>query len=170
MAHPKTYCLDANVFIGGWTSYYSMALCPSYWNILSTLAAEGRIFAPMEVRRELEKIEDDLFRWVKERDNFFREPDQQVQIILRDILRDFERLVDDTKQRSLADPWVIAHAKAANAVVVTKEQPSNSPKRIKIPDVCRALGVPWMDDFQFCQEIGIRFEARIESELREAAS
>ena len=31
-------------------------------------------------------------------------------------------LVDNTKQRSLADPWVIVHALNDNACVVTKEE------------------------------------------------
>jgi hypothetical protein len=31
-------------------------------------------------------------------------------------------LVDNTKKRSLADPWVIAHAINENATVVTKEE------------------------------------------------
>lgn len=164
IVQPKLYCLDSNVFIQGWSSYYSMGLCPSYWDVLSDLAREGHIFAPMEVKHELEKMEDDLSRWTKGRNFLFREPDQDVQLILRDVMRDYSRLVDDTRQRSIADPWVVAHAKAANAVVVTKEQPSNSVKRIKIPDVCSALGVSWMDDFQFCREVGIRFEARLEQE------
>jgi predicted nucleic acid-binding protein len=160
MTNNKLYCLDSSVFIQGWTSYYSIELCPSYWGVLNELIDEGQIFATMEVKREIEKSEDDLYRWVQARTRLFRDADEDVQLALIDILRDYGRLVDSTKQRSIADPWVIAHAKVTNAVVVTKEQPSDSRKRIKIPDVCRALGISWLDDFQFCREIGIRFEAR----------
>jgi hypothetical protein len=53
---------------------------------------------------------------------------------------------------------------AESAIVVTKEAASAAPtKRVKIPDVCQALKVPWMNDFQFAREIGIRFAARLSS-------
>jgi len=48
-----------------------------------------------------------------------------------------KHLVDSKKGRSLADPWVIAHAIKENAIVVTKEEKItalNSTK-IKIPNV-----------------------------------
>jgi hypothetical protein len=60
----------------------------------------------------------------------------------------------------MADPWVIAHAQAENAVVVTKE--SRAPKKIKIPDVCMAFNIPWMNDFEFLSEIGVKFSAKLE--------
>ena len=155
----KRYCLDTNVFVEAWTKYYSMDLCPGYWEILDALAQEGRIFSSIEVKREIENSEDDLHAWVKERPHFFHEVTEEVQQCLVQVLNDHGRLVDSTKQRSMADPWVIAHAMAENAVVVTKEEASGSKKRIKIPDVCYNLGVPVMDDFEFLSEIGVRFDA-----------
>jgi hypothetical protein len=54
---------------------------------------------------------------------------------------------------------------AEKAVVVTKESPSSTPtKRIKIPDVCHALNVPYLNDFDFAREVGIRFAARLTPE------
>lgn len=70
------------------------------------------------------------------------------------------RLVDSIKQRSIADPWVIAFAMSENAIVVTKEEPAGpDSRRVKIPDVCSSLNVPWMNDFEFAREVGIRFNA-----------
>ena len=158
----RRYCLDANVFIQGWNDYYSMDLCPEYWGILDRLAQENKIFAPIEVRKEIEKTDDNLAKWVKARPYFFRDITIEVQENLRKIMAAHSRLVDSIKQRSVADPWVIAFAMAENAVVVTKESPSASQtKRIKIPDVCRALNVPFMNDFEFAREAGIRFVARL---------
>lgn len=159
MSDTKQYCLDANIFIQGWNDYYSPELCPGYWDILDDLAAAGVVFAPIEVRREIEKIQDPLHSWLKSRSHFFRDIDIDVQLVLREVMRDYERLVDTTKERSMADPWVVAHAKASGAVVVTKEGYSTSPTKVKIPNVCEALGVRWINDFQFCREIGIRFTA-----------
>ncbi len=159
----KRYCLDTNVFIEGWNRYYSMDLCPEYWTVLDTLAREKIIFSPIEVKREIEKTDDGLTNWINDRDYLFREITIEVQIQLRKIMASHGRLVDSIKQRSIADPWVIAFAITENAIVVTKETPSGlDSRRIKIPDVCHALKVPWMNDFKFAKEVGIRFSAQRE--------
>lgn len=158
----KRYCLDTNVFIQGWNKYYSMNLCPSYWEILDQLAHDNKVFSPIEVKREIEKTDDKLAEWIKTRPHLFIDITPEIQTHLREIMSSHQRLVDSTKQRSIADPWVIASAIAENAVVVTKETPAGlSSKRIKIPDVCQAMRVPWMNDFQFVEQIGIRFDAAI---------
>lgn len=164
MAEDRRYCLDANVFIEGWNKYYSMDLCPTYWEILDQLAQQDRVFAPIEVKREIRQHDDALAKWINARPYVFREITIEVQEYLRQIMRGYNRLVDSTRQRSIADPWVIAHAMAEKAIVVTKEMPAGpSSRRVKIPDVCSALNVPWIDDFQFAREIGIHFEAQLVS-------
>jgi len=160
----KRYCLDTGVFIEGWNRYYSMELCPEYWAILDDLAKKDIIFAPIEVKREINKTDDELSKWINERPYFFQDINVPVQMNLRQIMASHGRLVDSIKQRSIADPWVIALAMAENAIVVTKETPSGlDTRRIKIPDVCMALGVQWMNDFRFAKEVGIRFAAKISS-------
>lgn len=162
MTDLRRYCLDANVFIEGWNKYYSMVLCPSYWEIIDELGEQGRVFSPIEVKREILQHDDGLADWVKSRDYIFRDITDNIQTTLREIMRDYPRLVDNTRQRSIADPWVIAHAMAENATVVTKEIPAGlGSRRTKIPDVCNGLGVPWIDDFSFAQELGIQFQAQI---------
>jgi len=169
VSNARAYCLDANVYMEGWNKYYSMRLCPSYWEIINDLGAQGKVFSPIEVKREILQHDGGLAKWIKGKDHLFRDITQSVQVNMREIMRNYPRLVDSTRQRSLADPWVIAHAKAADATVVTKENPAGiRSKRIKIPDVCNAMGVPWIDDFSFAAEIGIQFRARIiESEPSE---
>jgi len=68
--------------------------------------------------------------------------------------------VDNTKARSLADPWVIAHALYENATVVTKEEKVTAinSNRIKIPNVCDEMGIKWINDFQFIEEMNIKFQ------------
>lgn len=159
----KRYCLDTNVFIEGWNRYYSMDLCPEYWSILDELAKKGIIFAPIEVKREIEKTDDGLTNWISDKPYFFKDIDITVQTYLRKIMASHGRLVDSIKQRSIADPWVIAFAMAEDAIVVTKETPSGlDTRRIKIPDVCIALDVHWMNDFDFAKAIGIKFFAKLD--------
>jgi hypothetical protein len=162
MAEDKNYCLDANIFIEGWNKYYSMELSTGYWEILDSFAQKGRVFSPIEVKREILRLDDGLTGWLKERPYFFREITTEVQVELQKIMAAYPRLVDSIKQRSIADPWVIAFAITEKAIVVTKEEPvGSSSKRIKIPDVCNELSIPWINDFQFARELGIHFTAHL---------
>jgi hypothetical protein len=74
-----------------------------------------------------------------------------------------KNLVDSTRGRSLADPWVIAHALHQNATVVTKENKETAlnSKRIKIPNVCDNMNIRWVDDFQFIHELDIKFHCSL---------
>lgn len=156
---PK-YCLDTNVLIQAWNTYYSIDLVPDYWDILDDMAQKRQVYCTQEVRREIDKIDDELKKWVRNRPHLFRDITSSVQRNLRKVLAEFPRLVDSAKDRSMADPWVIAHAMTENAVVVTKEiiTPPGT-RRIKIPDVCSKFSVRCINDFDFAREAGIRFSA-----------
>lgn len=153
------YCLDTSALIQPWNTYYSMELCPEYWDVLDDLARRGVVFCTQDVKREIKKGDDELFAWVKQRPFLFQEVTAGVQQNLRSILQEHRDLVDTKRDRSMADAWVIAHAMAEGATVVTKE--GFAPRRVKIPDVCNALGVRCVDDFIFLREVGVRFSARL---------
>jgi len=162
----KRFCLDTNVLIQPWQKYYSPAICPDYWEILSKLGAQGTLFIPQAVFEEIEKSDDDLLKWLKSSNIPILKVDSNVTRLLQSIYQKNEKhkyLVDNTKQRSLADPWVIAHALNENATVVTKEEKvtaSNS-NRIKIPNVCDNMGVSWMNDFQLVKELDLKFSCTL---------
>ncbi len=138
---PRKYCLDANVLIQAWQKYYSPRISPSYWDMLDRLGTEGTLFMPELVYQEIVRTDDDLSKWLKSSKIPIRKVDQHVAKCLKDIFAadpNHKYLVDNTKSRLLADPWVIAHALCENATVVTKEEKvtaANSTK-IKIPNVC----------------------------------
>jgi predicted nucleic acid-binding protein len=140
-----TYCLDSNVLIQAWQKYYSPKYCPSYWDVLNELGNEDRIFIPSMVYEEIVKTDDELSDWLKSSDIKVKPITSDVTQILTSIYAadpNHKHLVDSKKGRSLADPWVIAHAIKENAVVVTKEEKVtalNSTK-IKIPNVCDKYG------------------------------
>ncbi len=155
----RRYCLDSNVLIEAWRKYYNPAFCAQYWEALDELGKRGSLFIPKAVFEEIARAEDDLAVWLTESNISKVEVDEPVTLIMRDILQVFPQLVDSTKQRSLADPWVIAHALKEGAVLVTKEEKptaANS-KKVKIPHVCEAFDVRWMNDFDMIQALGIRF-------------
>ncbi len=163
---PRTYCLDANVLIQAWQKYYSPKFCPSYWEILNELGSQGRVFIVEEVFNEITRTEDDLCEWLKASKIPVRSITGNVTKCLQDIYAkdpSHKTLVDNTKARSLADPWVIAHAINENAIVVTKEEKVTAlnSNRIKIPNVCDNMGVTWINDFEFVSELNIQFTCAI---------
>ncbi|TVR71902.1 MAG: DUF4411 family protein [Marinilabiliales bacterium] len=158
----EIFCIDTNVLIQAWQKYYSPDFCADYWVILNRLGQDGRIFIPEAVRDEINKTEDALSKWLKESYIPVRRIDELVTKCLKDIYAKDEKhkyLVDNTKARSIADPWVIAHAIHEQAIVVTKEEKTNvvSSRRIKIPNVCENMGVQWIDDFGLIRRLGLKF-------------
>ena len=158
----RTYCLDTNVLIQAWQRYYSPSFCPKYWDVLAELGRENIIFIPEMVREEITRTEDDLSHWLKISEIPIVKIDEPVTQCLQSIHAQNSKhksLVDNTKARSLADPWVIAHAMNEKATVVTKEEKVTAlnSNRIKIPNVCDNMGIRWINDFQFISELGITF-------------
>lgn len=164
----KKFCLDANVLIQAWQKYYSPKICPNYWDMLNELGANNIIFMPEMVYDEIVRTDDDLSKWLKSSKIPIRKIDEQVTKCLKDIYSadpNHKYLVDNTKARSLADPWVIAHALRENATVVTKEEKVTAinTTKIKIPNVCEKMNVSWINDFQLIIELGIVFKCEIET-------
>lgn len=160
------YCLDANVLIEAWQKYYSPKFCPDYWNILNVLGEKQIIFIPEAVRDEIARVEDELSIWLKDCFIPIHKIDEQVIANWQKILNSddsHKQLVDNIKGRSLADPWVIAHAMKYNATVVTKENKTTAlnSKRIKIPNVCDNMGIRWINDFELIAELGLHFSCNL---------
>lgn len=156
------YCIDSNVLIQAWQKYYSPKFCSDYWDVLNELGNQKRIFIPEEVHKEITKTDDELSKWLKGSKIPISKIDEKVTNCLKEIysknpLHKF--LVDNIKQRSLADPWVIAHALSEKATVVTQENKETAlnSKRIKIPNVCENMGVRCINDFQLIEELNIQF-------------
>jgi len=160
------YCLDANVLIQAWQKYYNPKFCPDYWDILIEIGKQDKIFIPELVYEEITRTEDDLSRWVKASKIPIKKISEPVTICLQKIYAVnpvHKNLVDNINGRSLADPWVIAHSLHENATVVTKEEKITAlnSKRIRIPNVCDNMGLRWMNDFQFIDELGIKFKCSL---------
>jgi hypothetical protein len=136
------YCLDTGVLINGWQKNYMPAIAPRFWKYLSDGLELGQIIIPREVYEEVERQNDELFRWVKDRIHLITETSEEVVLALKKIMQhDHYCQIVRLKGtgRSGADPWVIAHAQASNAAVVAEEGRGGNVPRI--PDVCRGLGI-----------------------------
>lgn len=163
----KKYCLDANVLIQAWQKYYNPDFCPDYWKLLNELGLKDIIFIPEMVYNEIVRTEDDLSKWLKESKIPIKRIDETVANNLKYIYNSnpsHKFLVDNTRNRSLADPWIIAHAITENAIVVTKEDKITvmNSKKIKIPNVCENMGINWINDFDLVKELNIQFSCKID--------
>jgi uncharacterized protein DUF4411 len=137
MATSAVYSVDSSALIHGWRRAYRPKNFGSVWEQFDVLIEAGRLRASIEVYNELEKKDDELFKWCKERkEKLFAEIDDEIQKHVVRIMAAHPRLVDTVKGRSGADPFVIALAVTTKPymVVVTEEHPGKT----KIPDVCTA--------------------------------
>jgi Domain of unknown function (DUF4411) len=140
---PAVYSIDSSALIHGWRRVYRPKNFSLVWQYFDTLIEQGRFRSSIEVYNELEKKDDELFKWCKDRrDEMFVELDEETQGHVSNIMAKYPRLVDTAKGRSGADPFVIALAATSNPcmVVVTEE----SPGKTRIPDVCLA------ENIQYC--------------------
>jgi hypothetical protein len=70
------------------------------------------------------------------------------------VLEQHPRLISLGSNKNSADPFVVGLAMAHFGTVVTPETPNRKLHKPRIPDVCAAMGVPWMTLPQFVAEQG----------------
>jgi len=101
MARKPVYSIDSSALIHAWRPAYRPKNFGFVWDGFDFLIEENRLLASIEVYNELEKKDDELFAWCKERkDKMFLELDAAIQDVVKKILRDHPRLVDTVKGRS----------------------------------------------------------------------
>jgi hypothetical protein len=150
------YSLDTSAILNAWRRHYPPDVFPSLWQKIDELIRRGVLIASEEVLVELERKDDEVYRWVQERSQMFVAIDGSVQQVVRQILGAYPRLVDTRRNRSGADPFVIALAQIEGCAVVTYETPSNDPSKPRIPDVCAARGIRCIGFLELIREQGWR--------------
>jgi hypothetical protein len=107
---------------------------------MDQLVESGRIVAPEEVRREVQRKADGLYAWVNERKTMFIDLEEPIQLRAKELLREFPWLLKNVPGKSPADPFVIALAQERGLTVITEEG-RGGVKKPQIPFVCEAKGV-----------------------------
>lgn len=157
------YLLDSNIFIQS-EHYIPMDVFPTYWGEVGKLLESGTAVLHQTVLDELKRHKDPLVAWLGGLANvkaLAAGPgtlDKYLQVCswargqsyTKQALREFE-----TETR--ADAWLCAEAWASDMTLVTFETHSNSPNKVKIPDVCSGLGIKCMNGFDFMRAQGFRF-------------
>ncbi len=109
---------------------------------MEELIEQDRAFAPRSVKDELERGDDDLFKWTKRQHEFFVEENEDVQRRVAQLMAAYYDPLKPAKGINGADPFVIALAATQYPpwVVVTDEH-AGSQENPKIPYVCKQLKV-----------------------------
>lgn len=151
---PPIYSIDTSALLHAWRRAYPPKRFSRLWAAIDDLIAQGRLIGSIEVYHELERKDDDVFAWAKERKELlFAEIDDDVQAEVVRLMQIYPKLVDTGKGKSGGDPFVIAQALAANPhlIVVTQEAggSANSPR---IPFVCGQEGARCIDLLTLIEE------------------
>lgn len=156
-----SHLLDANVFITAKNTYYGLDFAPGFWEWLAAAHQITGIASIEAVRREITDGGDELATWARALPSSFWLPVTAETVTS---LRATSEWANDAEYEaaavsdflSKADYYLVAQAHALGRVVVTHETPSISLKKIKIPDACKAMGVPWVNTFDLLRVGGAR--------------
>lgn len=135
------YSIDASILIEGWRRQFPPDVVPGLWEGLDELIKSGDLRATEEVLYELDRKDDEVYEWVKTRQELFVPIDETIQAAVSKILTTHRTLIDSRRNRSSADPFVVALAQQNSCMVLTDEIPTGKPHRPHIPDVCSAYGI-----------------------------
>ena len=135
---------------------------PSFWEMFNDFVEVGRILSVREVLNELElqSTKAHLDQWVRKNKRMFLSPGPEETEFISAIFEvgHFRQLVSVEnllKGRPVADPFVVAAAKAHGACTVTEE--SMREHAAKIPNVCDHFGIEWTNVEGFMEREGWTF-------------
>lgn len=156
------YLLDTNIFIQAKNLHYGFDFCPAFWEWLIAQNGTGRVASIDKVGDELQAGGDDLSDWTTARGRtFFLPPDDPVVPALGQVSawatgQNYEAAAIATFLQ-VADYWLVAHALAHGFIVVTHEVPSDSTRKIKIPNACIGLGLACVSPYEMLRRERARF-------------
>jgi len=91
------YSIDTSAILDAWVRGFPPDVVPGLWKQLEELIDNGQLIATEEVLYELEKKEDDAYKWAKNHKNMFIPTDEMIQLAVIEILRDHKKLIDTRK-------------------------------------------------------------------------
>lgn len=156
------FLLDANVFIQAKNLHYGFDFCPAFWDWMVAQNANGTVASIEKVSDELVGGDDELSDWAgAQGEAFFLPPDDQVLPALSQVSawatgQNYEPAAIATFLQ-VADYWLVAHALAHEFVVVTHEVPSDSVRKIKIPNACIGLGLKCVSPYEMLRNSRAKF-------------
>ena len=157
------YLLDTNIFIAA-KNELPMDVYPSFWRALSQLATNGSFKSIKKVEDEIRKGKDELVNWIDNNlpKDFFIDENAETLVALSTVSQwaTMSRVYTQAAKMdfvSVADSWLIAEALSQSMTIITNEiSDPQCKKRVKIPDVCIAVGVKYCDLNTAFRTLGVR--------------
>jgi hypothetical protein len=157
------YLLDANVPIRANGDYYPLDRIPGFWAWLLEMAEADRVKMPQEIYDEVAESSDQHGQWLKR-------PEVRKAIVLagptsgaavaRVIAEGYAPDLNDVEIESLGhDPFLVAAALGGpERIVVSREVSAPSKRRHnrRAPDVCSAVGILCINDFELWRRLDVR--------------
>ena len=148
------YVFDSDTMIDLF-KYYYFERFPTLWLHFDKLVSSQKIISVSEVSKELEGWEDRLAVWVKNHRDFFSKPDAAEFAFVTEIFKitHFQAMIRKKQRlqgKPVADPFVIAKAKASGGCVVTQEKIKEN--AAKIPNVCLHFSIPCINLEEFMEK------------------
>ena len=164
MTEGLQYVLDADVFMTAARSYYAFDVAPAFWSGLVREASNGRLLSVDRVKGEIQRGKDELVEWANRTFHrwFVATDEADVIAAYQEIMSwvqgqsQFFDYAKDEFARG-ADGWLIAYAKVKGLTVVSNEKfEPNIRGKVKIPNVCRAFNIPYVNTFEMLRALGIK--------------
>lgn len=147
------FLVDTNILVEAYRRYYAFDLVPSFWDFLERNFESGNLVSIRPVLDELKEGNDALTEWAKDRPQFFKDIADLATFQMMGEIADWVKNQDYRQSAvdeflRIADYLLVAYAAAHGLTVLTHELPSpDAKKRVKIPDVCNAFGIDYVDTF-----------------------
>ena len=159
----EKFLIDSNIFITPYQNFYPFDIAPSFWNQLKNKLALDEVSVLDVVRDEVIAGDDELSDWLKQMSRKDPQILQEYTKVLSYLQNDphyTERALRAWSMESIADPWLIAAAKAYDYTIITLEASAGpittSSSKPKIPTVGAALGVRCENLFYFMRQVGFK--------------
>lgn len=154
------YVFDSNSLIDLFKHYYPSRF-PSLWEKFDNLVKAGKITSVREVLNEISQRDDRLSEWTKNNKLLFPVSSPAELGVVADIFLNSHFQANIRKQerlqgKAVADPFVIAKARTIiDGCVVTQEILKEN--AAKIPNICQAFNVPYMNLEGFMEQESWQF-------------
>ena len=154
------FLIDANVLIRAHEDYYAIDRVPQFWQWLEHEAQAYRIKMPLEIHNEIADSKGPLREWIcrpEVKEALVLDEEVEPEVLDRVLREGYgEDLTEVDLEKIGNDAFLIAYALAkSDRGVVTKE--TSSPRKLrgnrKIPDVCNALDIECIQDFELYRRL-----------------
>lgn len=160
------YLIDTSCLIQAKNTWYAPDIAPSFWSILFNLIKEKNVEIINPVYQEIKNGDKDdfLVEWIKKIPGDLIVNEQRSEFLAAYI--EISTYVvanyhDEDKRQAflgnkIADPWLIAIGMVTGATVVSMEDMVGpDSKKVKIPNICKAMNVNCIKVYDFLRQENI---------------